>query len=80
MTTTLVDERTETMATPKRHDVPVKIDAGVMVKVRIAAAYKGQSIAEYLSEIADAAADRDIDERHAAMRAKPVEAAPKRRK
>jgi hypothetical protein len=76
MATGLVEERVETMAT-KRNDVVVKIDSAVMAKVRVAAAFKGQSIAEYLSTIVEPIADHDIDEGHARMRKPPEpEAAP----
>lgn len=52
----------------KRNDQPVKIDTHVLAKVRIAAAYKGVSIAEYLSSAIEPIADRDIDEQHAKLR------------
>ena len=34
----------------KRNDVPVKVDADVIRTAKIAAAYKGLSLAEYLSD------------------------------
>jgi hypothetical protein len=54
----------------KRNDVPVKIDAEVLAMARIASAYKGVSLAEYLSESLRPIAMRDIDESHARL-AKP---------
>jgi hypothetical protein len=57
------------MAT-KRNDVPAKIDAEVLAVCRIAAAYKGLSLAEYLSESMRVTATRDVEESHAGF-AKP---------
>ncbi len=44
----------------KRNDVSVKIDAEVYRKVRTVAAWRGVSVAEYLSEIVDPVATRDV--------------------
>jgi hypothetical protein len=49
-------------AMAKRNDVSVKMDARVAEECRIASAFKGMSLAEYLSETMRAAAKRDIDE------------------
>jgi hypothetical protein len=49
----------------RRNDVSVKMDAKVVEDCRIAAAFKGMSLAEYLSETMRAAAKRDIDEGYA---------------
>jgi hypothetical protein len=49
----------------KRNDVSTKIDADVLEDCRIAAAFRGVSLAEYLSETMRAAARRDIDEAYA---------------
>lgn len=59
MATGLLEERVETMAM-KRHDSPIKIDVNVLAEVRIAAAYEGMSIAEYVSDRMQAAASADI--------------------
>lgn len=48
----------------KRNDVPVRIDAEVLEDVRIAAAYAGISIAEYLSEKMRPIAAQDVEEGH----------------
>lgn len=50
---------------PKRNDSPVKIDTVVLIEARIAAAYKGLSLAEYLSETLRPIVARDIEEQHA---------------
>ena len=49
----------------KRNDVSVKMDEAVVDDCRIAAAFRGMSLAEYLSETMKAAAKRDIDEGYA---------------
>jgi cation transport regulator ChaC len=49
----------------KRNDVSVKMDAKVVEDCRLAATYKGMSLAEYLSETMRAIANRDIEEEHA---------------
>jgi len=49
----------------KRNDVSVKMDSGVVEDCRIAAAFRGVSLAEYLSETMRAAARRDIDDGYA---------------
>jgi hypothetical protein len=41
----------EPMAKPKRNDVPVKIDAEVVRKGRIVAAFRDITLAEYFSEL-----------------------------
>jgi hypothetical protein len=48
----------------KRTDVPVKVDEEVIRKARIAASYKGVTLAEYLSEALRPIVDRDIEEGH----------------
>jgi predicted HicB family RNase H-like nuclease len=58
-----------TMAKPKRNDVPVKVDEEVVRLARIVAAYRGESLAEYMSETL-----RPIVQRHLAKYAKQVEA------
>jgi hypothetical protein len=49
----------------KRNDVPVKIDAEVIRVAKIAAAYKGLSLAEYLSETLRPIVSRDVEQEHA---------------
>jgi hypothetical protein len=49
----------------KRNDVSVKMDAKVVEDCRIAAAFRGVSLAEYLSDAMKAVAKRDIDEGYA---------------
>jgi hypothetical protein len=49
----------------KRNDVPVKVDADVIHVAKIAAAYKGLSLAEYLSETLRPIVSRDIESEHA---------------
>ena len=46
----------------RRNDVSVKMDADVIADCRIAAAFKGLSLAEYLSETMRAVAKKDIEE------------------
>ena len=55
-------------APPRTNDVPVKMDREVVRKSKIAAAYKGQSLAEYLSETVGAIVDQHIEEAHAKER------------
>lgn len=47
------------MAT-KRDDVPVKVDAGVIARAKIAAAARGLSLAEYVSETLRPIVESDI--------------------
>jgi hypothetical protein len=47
---------------PPKNDVSVKMDAKVVEECRIASAFKGMSLAEYLSETMRVAAKKDIDE------------------
>ncbi len=49
----------------KRNDVSVKMDAAVVDDARIAASFKGMSLAEYLSETLRPIVARDIDEGYA---------------
>lgn len=49
----------------KRNDQSVKMDVQVIEDCRIAAAFKGISLAEYLSETMRVVARRDIDEGYA---------------
>ncbi|WP_422927547.1 hypothetical protein [Singulisphaera sp. PoT] len=49
----------------KRTDVSVKMDSGAVGECRIAAAFSGMSLAEYLSERMRAVAKQDIDEGYA---------------
>jgi len=48
----------------KRNDVPVKVDAHVVQRGRIAAAYKGVSLAEYFSETLRPIIEADIEREH----------------
>lgn len=59
----------------KRNDVSVKMDADVVEECRIASAFCGMALAEYLSERMRAVAKKDIDEGYARRAAPP--AAPK---
>jgi hypothetical protein len=49
----------------KRNDVPVKVDVEVIRIAKIAAAYKGLSLAEYLSETLRPIVSRDVEHEHA---------------
>jgi hypothetical protein len=49
----------------KRNDVPVKMDAEVVRIAKIAAAYREQSLAEYLSERMRDIAAHDVEQEHA---------------
>ena len=53
----------------KRNDVPVKVDADVIRTAKIAAAYKGLSLAEYLSETLRPIVSRDVEHEHAKVAA-----------
>lgn len=64
MATGFADVTEAKMAT-KRNDIPVKIDAVVVADARIAASYKGLSLAEYVSEVLRPIVLRDIEEGHA---------------
>jgi hypothetical protein len=55
----------------KRNDIAVKVDAQVVADARIAASYKGLSLAEYVSEVLRPIVLRDIEEGHA-QRMKPA--------
>lgn len=57
----------------RRNDQSVKMDVQVIEDCRIAAAFKGISLAEYLSETMRVASRRDIDDGYArrAAEAKP---------
>lgn len=69
MPDTATVDRPEQMTT-KRNDAPAKIDVEVLADCRVAAAYKGMSLAEYLSETLRPIAAKDIEEAHS-RRAKP---------
>lgn len=56
----------------RRNDVSVKMDAEVVDDCRIAAAFKGQTLAEYISETMRAAAARDIQEGYARRTGEPA--------
>lgn len=45
----------------RRNDTAAKIDAGVIKDAKIVAAFRGQSLAEYLSEILRPAVTRDLE-------------------
>ena len=60
----------------KRNDVSVKMDATVVEDCRIAAAFRGVSLAEYISETMREAAQRDIDEGYS-QRGQPTRPRPK---
>lgn len=45
----------------RRNDVAVKIDAEVVRKARIVAAYKGLALAEYVSELMRPLVERDLE-------------------
>ena len=51
----------------KRNDVPVKVDADVIRVAKIAAAYKGLSLADYISETLRPIVSRDVESEHARM-------------
>jgi predicted DNA binding CopG/RHH family protein len=53
----------------KRNDVPVKVDSEVIRVAKIAAAYKGLSLAEYLSETLRPIVARDVEQEHAKVAA-----------
>lgn len=55
----------------RRHTALVRIDPEVARRGKIAAAYKGQSFAEYLSETMRPIIERDIDAEHEAGRRPP---------
>ncbi len=49
----------------KRDDIPVKMDSEVVRKAKIVAAFRGQSLAEFLSETLGQIVDSLIDEAYA---------------
>jgi len=51
----------------KRNDVPVKMDAEVVRKAKVVAAYRGQSLAEFLSAEIASIVDRLLEAEHAKM-------------
>jgi hypothetical protein len=63
----------------KRNDAVAKIDAEVLREAKIAAAHKGMTLAEYLTETVRVAAARDIDEALAKRQAKASPEKPPRR-
>lgn len=60
----------------RRNDVAVKIDADIVRKAKIVAAYKEVSLAQYLSEVLGPTVDRDLKEH--SRRELEGEAKPKR--
>lgn len=48
-----------------RIDTAVKLDADVVRKAKIVAAYRGQTLADYLSESLGSFVDRDLETEHA---------------
>jgi predicted HicB family RNase H-like nuclease len=48
----------------KRNDIPVKVDVGVVADAKIVAAYKGVSLAEYISETLRPIVEREMNEEH----------------
>lgn len=54
-------------ATPPRNDEAVRIRKDVAAKARVAAAFAGETISEYLSAILDPILTKAIDESHARM-------------
>jgi hypothetical protein len=64
-------------STPPRNDEAVRIKTEVAAKARIAAAFAGVTISEYLSEILDPILTKAINEGHARMN-KASSAKPKR--
>jgi hypothetical protein len=53
----------------RRNDVAVKVDAEVIRVAKIAAAYKGLSLAEYLSQTLRPIVSRDVENEHAKVAA-----------
>ncbi len=53
----------------KRNDVPVKMDAEVVRKAKIVAAYRGQTLAEFVSQTIGSIVDGLIEQEHARMKA-----------
>ena len=49
---------------PERVDTAVKLDAEVVRKAKIVAAYRGQTLADYLSESLGSFVDRDMETEH----------------
>lgn len=53
---------------PRRNDVPVKMDAEVVRKAKVVAAYRGQTLAEFLSQTLAGIVDDLIEQEHQRMR------------
>lgn len=64
----------------KRNDTPVRIDNDVLEDCRIAAAFQGKSIAEYVSDILRPIAKRDIEEGYAKRIKGDEDSSPPKRK
>jgi hypothetical protein len=60
------------MARPKRNDVSVKLDAEATRLAKIVAAFRDQTLAEYLSEIVLAQAKKDLDRHMRQERGRPA--------
>jgi uncharacterized protein (DUF1778 family) len=52
----------------KRDDTPVRISNAALAKIRIAAAYLGKTLSEYISDAMLPIAERDIEAEHAKLR------------
>jgi hypothetical protein len=64
--------------TPPRNDEAVRIRSDVAAKARIAAAYFGISISDYISNVLDPIVTRDIDEGHSRISKGPPKKKPDR--
>jgi hypothetical protein len=69
------------MGRSERRTMSVKIDEKALEAAKIAAAFRGQTVMDYLSEIVLERAERDIAEgAKARAEGKPIPQAPKRRR
>lgn len=64
MTSLNVDRVMPKRSGGKRTDVPVKMDAEVIRKAKIVAAYRGKTLAEFLSDELGGIIDRLLEEEH----------------
>lgn len=55
---------TVTMPRPKRDDTSVKISSAVYRKAKMVAAYRGITLAEYLSSLLESPVDQDYQQMH----------------
>ena len=55
----------------RREDTPVRISNVALAKIRIAAAYVGKTLSEYISEAMIPIAEQDIEREHAKLSPKP---------